>query len=150
MAWIVYGFMHGHGEGTKRSPIVYGPLPRKRWVAMPGERKHRVKRGGDALTGRASVKDYTAERADLYARWLAQRDGVTIPDRCKGLPVWSSVIVPDKARPEPRVCAVVFRALANGYSSTETAGPDPVTINIPNWDWVPQMTECTDERNLAA
>lgn len=137
MAWIVYASLHGR-DATKHSPAVYGPLPCKRWIAAPGERKHRVKRGAkDSLSGRATVKEYTAERAELYARWLAQRDGVTIPERCRGIAVWS----PLKVAGTPRVCAVAFRALANGYSSTETAGPALVTIAIPNWDWVPVMTE---------
>lgn len=138
MAWQVYGFMHGYGEGTKRSPAVYGPLPRKRWVAAPGDRKHRVKRAKDSLAGRANAKEYTSERADLYARWLAQRDGVTIPDRCCGVAVWSSVGVPGKPRPEPRVRAVQFHERRSEWSS-EVHGPALVTIAIPHWDWVPVM-----------
>jgi hypothetical protein len=148
MVWQVYGAMHGR-DARKGFPVIYGPLPCKRWLPMPGERKHRVKRGGDSITGRAGVKDYTAERADLYARWLAQRDGLTVPDACKGLPVWSSVIVPGKLRPEPRVCAVVFRALRTAWSS-ETHGEALLTIAIPHWDWVPVMTEGEEQIKVAA
>lgn len=145
MTWQVYGVMHGRDADPKRHvAAIYGPLPRKRWVPSPIDRKHRVKREKESLSGRATVKEYTAERAEIYARWLAQRDGLTVPDRCRGIAVWSSVGVPGKPRPEPRVCAVVFRALANGYSSTETHGPALLTIAIPNWDWVPVMTEETD------
>jgi hypothetical protein len=141
MAWKVYGAMHGRDAQTG-FPIVYGPLPRKRWVPAPGDRKHRVKRGAaGSVTGRASVKEYTAERAEIYARWLAQRDGVAIPnDYDKVAAVWSSVGVPGKPRPEPRVCAVTWTkhewSARDGHTTTEL-----LRIAIPNWDWVPFMTE---------
>jgi hypothetical protein len=149
MAWHVYGAMHGR-DARKGFPIIYGPLPIKRWVPSPTDRKHRVKRGAkDSATGRASVKEYTAERAEPYARWLAQRDGVAVPDGCKGAPVWSSVGVAGKLRPEPRVRAVEFRALRAAWSS-ETVGPVLVTIAIPHWDWVPVMTEGEEQIKVAA
>jgi hypothetical protein len=149
MAWQVYGAMHGR-DARKGFPIVYGPLPCKRWEAAPSDRKYRVKRGAtESLSGRASVKEYTAERAELYARWLAQRDGVAIPAGCKVAVCWSSVDVPGKARPEPRVYAVTWTkhdwSTRNGHTAELL-----LTIAIPHWDWVPQMTECAEQINVAA
>lgn len=56
-----------------------------------------------------------AYRATEYARWIAQRDGLTLPD-VPGRVDWNRA--PDKAR---RPCAVWFGA---------------VRVTIPHWDYV--------------
>lgn len=142
--WKVYGYMEGHDGNERfpsRCPTIYGPLPRKRWIPVAGER-YRVKRPkiSNPKDG-ASVKEYTASRAALYAEWLAKRDGLTVPNDCKVGLCWSEVTVPHKAKPEPRVYAVVWDRHEWSQSERVTTVTRVLTVSIPNWDWVPQMTE---------
>lgn len=125
-----------------------GPLPIKRWVPDGKRYKRNYKPRtrladgpkGDLLT----AKEYTAAKAVQYAAWLAERDGVAIPEDARGFPVWGAVIVPHKKTPEPRVKAVEWRAFEakqSFYSARRTYKPDTgkllVTIAIPHWDFVP-------------
>jgi hypothetical protein len=143
--WKVYDYMEGQDGNPRfqsRCPTVYGPLPRKRWVPVKGERykvKHKVT-NGSAKVG--SGKDYTAAKAVQYAEWLARRDGVVIPENSEGVALWSSVPVPNKAKPEPRVYAVNFyQKRSHWHRKREGLGEALLTVTIPNWDWVPQVTE---------
>jgi hypothetical protein len=141
--WKVYGFMEGK-EGNSRYPNrdlpVYGPLPRKRWVPVKGERYRKVFKQTKAHQGNAprSTKDYTAEKAAQYAAWLASRDGRVIPEGVASFVVWDSVMVPGKDKPEQRVRAVEYaEAKASYVHGSWVRGPVQLTVAIPNWDWVP-------------
>lgn len=149
MAWKIVDYMEGQDGNARyqcRAPTVYGPLPVKHWVPQAGEKRHKVKHkvtNGAAKIG--SAKDYTASRAVLYAEWLATRDGVVIPEGAEGHPVWGGVDVPGKAKPEPRVIAVHYFAKRNHWQRQhEGLGPSLARVEIPNWDWVPQVTEQHD------
>jgi hypothetical protein len=151
--WKVVDYMEGvdgNARYPSRMPTVYGPLPVKVWVRVKGERHRKAFRQTKAHQGNAprSAKDYTAARAELYARWLAQRDGVLIPDDCIGVPVWDTVDIPGKPKPELRVHSVVFkRKYPNGrVDPSDTRA----VIAIPHWDWVPTCTEETLDLQLAA
>ena len=62
---------------------------------------------------------YEAERqAAKYARWLAQRDGITIDQTCRGDAIWGN---------HERIQAVKFQ--------TKTG---ELIIELPNWDWNPE------------
>jgi hypothetical protein len=77
--WKVYEYMEG-GQG-KRAPTIYGPLPCKRWIAVKGEKRHKLSyRPRHAYVGNAPHDDnWKAAQAVQYALWLARRDGVEIP-----------------------------------------------------------------------
>lgn len=124
MAWKVYGFMEGHGDGTKHSPYVYGPLPCKRWIKAPGDKKRRI-----AVTNgtKAAIwsRDDQARKGIEYARWLAARDGITLPDGTI-TPCWATVDLPT-GKTQARISCVTF--------GTNTPR---VRIDIPNWNFVPR------------
>jgi hypothetical protein len=58
-------------------------------------------------------------QATAYARWLADRDGVTLPSSLPAAPIWSDASNGTRGR---RISAVSF---------------GDVLVNIPNWDWTP-------------
>jgi hypothetical protein len=121
MAWKVYGFMEGHTTGRT---TVYGPLPRKRWINEPGDKKRRVSGRSNPFKQAFWDRDEQARKAIEYALWLAKRDGVELPG---GHPivVWAGVTLPT-GKYQPRVSCVTF-----GNSLPR------VRIDIPNWDWIP-------------
>jgi hypothetical protein len=121
MAWKVYGYMEGK-EGNPRFPHrdlpVYGPLPRKRWVRVKGERYKVKHKATNSAAKVGSAKEYTAQRATLYAEWLAQRDGLTIPEGTNAVAIWDGVEVEGKWK--ARVRAVEWKCKRYSYSRTET------------------------------
>jgi hypothetical protein len=79
MAWQVYNYMEPCDFDT------CGPLPRKRWVKRPGEKYKMAykapRKVATLLPGGADA--YNKRNAIAYARWLAARDGITIPTTLK-------------------------------------------------------------------
>jgi len=81
--WQVYDTMHPQYGG-------YGPLPVKRWEREPkfklvGNRwiknEYKLKYKTRIIHHSIETTDkYNERRAIEYAKWLAQRDGITIPD----------------------------------------------------------------------
>jgi hypothetical protein len=142
MTWHVYNaflpnaYIRGKGE-------LQGPMPCKRWVPVKGERykvKHKVT-NGSAKVG--SAQEYTEQRACLYAEWLAQRDGLTIPEGCKAVPVWDffySATKTDKRGNEAmvrRVRAVHWRKSNGHHANGREAQATLLIVDIPHWDWEP-------------
>jgi hypothetical protein len=126
MAWKVYGFMEGQDGNPRfksRGATVYGPLPRKRWVPTKGDKKRRI-----AVTNAFKVapfdKDDQARKGIEYARWLAARDGVALPDGSV-VACWAHVTLPT-GKLQSRISCVTFGT-----------GLPRVRIDIPNWDFVP-------------
>lgn len=123
MAWKVYGFMEGHGEGTKRSPYVYGPLPRKRWIKAPGDKKRRL-----AVTNGTKAALFTKEdqarKGIEYARWLAARDGIALP--AGAVTACTAEVKLLDGKIQKRISCVTFGTYA-----------PRVRIDIPNWNFVP-------------
>ena len=124
MAWKVYGCMHGRDKGGKADPAIYGPLPVKVWVKRPGEKRPRVKKAKVKAESRGRFdKDDQDRKAVQYARWLAARDGVALPEGSITT-VWAEVLLPS-GKIQLRPSCVMF----NG------AFPR-VRIDIPNWNFV--------------
>lgn len=115
------------------------------------------KYGMTAETHRALTR-YPAPDHDLqaleYALWLAKRDGIAIPADWRHSIYWSFVTV--DGRQAKRCYHVQFspplrhwngRVLAYEYDTTT----EPITILIPNWDFVPAPAiEEIDEPMLLA
>jgi hypothetical protein len=80
-----------------------------------------------ALKNPTKGEFYPEDQARDYARWLAARDGVALPDDRWPVIDWAKVGKSRRAR------AVTFRD-RNGA----------VTINIPNWDWRETVNEMHD------
>lgn len=136
--WKVTGFMNGDDGNAHKS--VYGPLPVKHWVNVKGEKRHKVRhRPSNGFARSGSAKEYTEQRAVLYAEWLAARDGLAVPEDCNGVAVWG---VSDEG--SKRVRSVEWRKRANIWGR-DTRGAALLTVNIPHWDWVPKVTEETVE-----
>jgi len=70
---------------------------------------------GDAV---GLVPDLEAQAAN-YARWIANRDGITLPSSVPGAPIWSDMTNGTRQR---RISAVSF---------------GDTRIDIPHWDWTP-------------
>lgn len=135
MAWQFYGFMHPefnrHVHGIAGGKQVCGPLPKKRWVATPGDpNRYKVKgRTSKAtMTARPRSSDSAmVHKAAEYARWLAARDGIALPD--KAACVFWALAYPHGEKPDRRIRAVKFGT---------------VEITLPNWDWCPVCFEHVD------
>lgn len=146
MAWKVIGQMPGWDKSGKM-PAIYGPLPVKVWVKVAGEKKHRVSKAKASTSRGIFDKTDQGRKAVEYARWLATRDGIVLPEGGGGTPRFEPVMVPGRKSPELRVSAVVFShpykqerrgPLPRGYYARPEPTLAPVTIQIPNWDFVPR------------
>lgn len=105
---------------------LYGPFVDRRWIKTPADKRHKVAKGKRTNTAtrgpRSSDKDMACKAIE-YARWLAARDGVALPDGDCTV-CWA--LVEHAPKPENRISAVVF----NGSFPR-------VRIDLPNWDWCP-------------
>lgn len=132
--WIVYGFMQAD---------VQGPLPKKRWVKHPSDpKRHKLAR---RPTGPRPQGPSVEDQAERYARWLAARDGIAIPADTIARAQYAGVDVPDgkgRTRHQSRPFMVQFcKAAPAARWGERRVGDAMVTIELPNWDWVPEMTE---------
>ena len=130
MAWQFYGFMHpdfNRYVGIRGGGQPHGPLPKKRWVATAGDpKRHKVKgRTSKAtMTARHRSSDSAMEdKAVQYARWLAARDGIALPDKAP---------------------CVLWAVLDNGERRIRLVKFGTVEIALPNWDWCPVWFEHVD------
>ncbi len=119
MAWIVYDAM----PGTDGRNGQYGPLPCKRWIATPGEKYKLRNRPAGPKASSISSDD---AKAVAYARWIASRDGTQLPDDAKPTVHLSGVTVAGR-----------WAKRARAVSFTGGNGSYPVSILLPNWDFVP-------------
>jgi hypothetical protein len=71
---------------------------------------HKRQKGDDAAL--------EVQAAD-YAKWVANRDGITLPSSVPAVPIWKATRNGTKQK---RISAVSF---------------GDVLVNIPNWDWTP-------------
>src|SRR5258708_4271179 len=112
MAWKVYGFMEGQDGNPRfksRGATVYGPLPRKRWVRDIPHKRHKVKHKATNGSTRSTFdRDEQARKGIEYARWLAARDGVALPDGSV-CACWASIYLPS-GKVQSRVSCVTFGA----------------------------------------
>lgn len=131
MAWQFYGFMEPNGRYRGNYDLT-GPLPRKRWVKSPDDKRHKMNyRTPRRVKCRSGGKEAYERTAIEYCRWLAKRDGVTnvCTSATKAKALWSG----------PHVYAVQFWC-----GSVELA-----IIKIPNWDFEPrepveEIIQCGD------
>jgi hypothetical protein len=126
--WKVIGFMEGK-EGNARYPErdkpVYGPLPRKMWIPVAGE-KYKVRKPPAAPRTSCDWRSVDERRAVEYARWLAARDRLELPDEGRITAIWSKITT-RAGKPSNRIRAITFTG-NNAY---------PVSIILPNWDFDP-------------
>jgi hypothetical protein len=101
-----------------------------------------------------NLDDKAKRIAVTYTKWLAKRDGIAIPNHNETQVNWSGVYVPDTKGREvyrQRARSVVFgnrrtewRYVKNGrrsYGYSEEVFEPLLSIPIPNWDYVPTVTE---------
>lgn len=145
MAWQVYGVLSNDDRayGSVKNPI-YGPLPRKRWVSVKGEKRHKVSyKAKLAYVGNSPDYDGRINRqAIAYAEWLARRDGKAIPDNSSPVICWQTMPSSHErnkaGRPVMRKLAMSVTWYAESRDRYRTTSRDPVlTISIPNWSWEP-------------
>lgn len=146
MAWQFYGFIEHYG--------IHGPLPRKRWLARKGERYKLTRKS----PGPRPCSPAADAQAEAYARWLAARDGVAIPEGLAARIVTGSFESKHRTRKrkfsggvrevpftEERPRAVQFcpvvepsrRSYYRGVGSEAVFGEAVVTVALPNWDFDP-------------
>lgn len=126
MAWTFYDAFAGGSEycpKARKRVDIHGPFPCKRWIKSPTDpKRHKFTyryRAPQGLGPRSSDRDME-RKAVTYARWLAARDGVALPEG-SATAVWATT-----AGGSDRITCVVF------------AGSFPrVRIDLPNWDWTP-------------
>ena len=148
MSWHFYDFMEPYGYS--RGGEVHGPLPVKRWIKSSKDPKQHKLKYKFHYSQRASesAESYNERRAVAYARWLAQRDGVAIPDDADAQVVRSgfeSAAKVHKTRNAPVFCprirAVEFGRSQKTYgdrSGRNSQFTAALTIEIPHWDWEPR------------
>ncbi|MCW2195056.1 hypothetical protein AB7M45_007829 [Bradyrhizobium elkanii] len=136
MAWQFYDFFD--------HPTIEGPLPEKRWIKHASDKRHKVRHSSKVTrsTGGVSANDLNERHTLEYARWLAQRDGITIPPGSEYIVQRADVNVPG-SKPQSRIRAVEFgkrRTTQSGYgrsACTRHHWDVAARIEIPNWDWQP-------------
>jgi hypothetical protein len=124
MAWQVYGAMDGQDGNSRfqsRMPTIYGPLPVKRWVKSATDKRHKLSyKFSFKRSGSEDANEYNSRRATEYARWLAKRDGISLPEN-RAVKVIRPPVT-RTANTRRRISAVYF---------------GDVCIPIPHWDWEP-------------
>lgn len=149
--WKVTGYIHPRGSDQ------YGPLPAKTWVG-DGTRyklKHKVSR---PVHADCTADEYNEGKAKAYVRWLANRDGITIP-ALKQRVIWSGFYSATKTRNVKHYNGVRTQpAFMKRIEAVEWGHKEPVyntrkdgrrgaylysnwicelRIDIPHWDWEP-------------
>jgi len=94
------------------------------WVRVAGEKRPRAKKVTMGSTRGTFDRDEQARKGIEYARWLALRDAIALPDG-SACAIWADVTLPTGKR-QSRVSAVSFHWKSGGQ-----------IIDIPNWDWIP-------------
>jgi len=151
MSWKIVGHLNASGQthavrlpGATRTTYVevYGPHPRKLWVGP-----HRVKgyRPHKPTLGPRPSGPTVAYQAEVYARWLAARDSVAIPEDCVAKIITTELVSEHRVTPsgrpkrEERVTSVAFhKARESRHGTIEHATESTVTIYLPNWDFDPR------------
>lgn len=159
MTWKVYGCLN-FSTGYSRRGEIYGPLPCKRWV--PDGKKYRVRHRVRAAYVSALDKDARRKRDERraleYARWIARRDGLTIP-ALKTKVIWCGIYsahetrnvrhwsgVKTQAAHFDRIRAVAWGCDHRVYNIRKdgsrgaylyTEFRPEFTIELPHWDWEP-------------
>jgi hypothetical protein len=153
MAWKVYGFMHPVDSG-KKNVQMHGPLPMKRWVKSPSDRKPRKIKAelpkGNAADSRFRNEQAQIRKAAEYGLWLAKRDGYPLPQGAIGVPQFTTIDV--NGKPEKRCMSVLIKGPvkmevrdARRKLISQEVMQDLTRVEIPNWAWVPSMTETVAE-----
>lgn len=168
MTWKVYNAFLPYGS---RDGKALGPLPCKRWI--PDGKRYKIKHKVTEPECSLDATQYNAAQALKYARWLAARDGVTIPAGLKSKVVWSGVTSATKTRNVhhwngtrtqaaylKRVQAVAWGRDHEVYNTRKDGRRGAwlynefraeLTIEIPNWDWEPtEPVEQFELEELAA
>lgn len=161
--WEFYGFMEPRDWDT------YGPLPRKRWIAKPGEKQYRLTyKAPKTVRPAESTAGYNEQRAKLYAEWLAARDGIEIPLDLKCVVDWSGINSAYRKHKtkrwdgspsetpafQRRIQSVSWGRKQERFNTrkdgqrgawTHNEFVAEITIQIPNWDFEhPPLIEDTD------
>lgn len=101
-------------------------LGRPAHVVSVEHKRHRKRHTGAGRFAPTSNETF-ARKATEYARWLAARDSINLPDK-RVTVHWSSVT--SNARVAGKRAAYESRVRAVSFGDT--------TITLPNWDWQPQ------------
>ena len=150
---------------------IEGPTPCKRWRYAPGERAKKNKlhyRWHYDPRGSIDADAYNEKLARRYVEWLAERDGIKIPNCPKSRVVWSGFYSASKKRKHKRWSGEIVEQEAyckriqaiewgrdeeryntrkdgrRGAWSHNEFMPD-LRIEIPHWDFEPIVTEETIE-----
>jgi hypothetical protein len=135
MAWKIVGAMHAASDPTRHNKVQFGPHPVKVWVRDGKRHKMDYKVPTRVTCPEGKTREVTETRAVQYALWLAKRDGTIIPtNTAKAMPVWATVTT-KAGKLEHRVSAVCWHTLGNG----RPVGAAVARIEIPHWDWEPEM-----------
>jgi hypothetical protein len=117
--WKVTGLL---SDKSRQLSKVYGPMPVKHWV-KDGKRHRVSSKPTNGLKKIARDKSEDSRLAVEYAIWLAARDGIALPAGTYGRAEFVYVDAVKQLRP----CFVRFGS---------------VTIELPNYDWVPTDPVC--------
>ena len=135
--WKVYGYCEPFGY-YKRGREMHGPLPRKRWIPVAADRKHKMNyKAPKRISGGAEdAATYNSRRAVEYARWLAARDGIDVAD-LDGAAVLG-FFEGQNGKTCRRFQSVDFFKPQNTHFGRRVTRPAAsVTIAIPHWDFDP-------------
>jgi hypothetical protein len=97
-------------------------MPLKRWIADGKRHKLHYRAPKRPKVTPTTDSQFERKAAD-YARWLAKRDGIVLPNTYSVSVIWSGVSANNASRWERRIRAVTFGT---------------VTIDLPNWDFIPE------------
>lgn len=114
----------------------------------------RVKKNRATLRRCSRIANNWEQMAIDYARWLATRDSIALPDNRPRVE-WSSVYVDKLAKCERRIRAVAWGHEENVYNYRKNGRRGAriglhfiaeVTVPLPHWDWQPEVIDETPPR----
>jgi hypothetical protein len=120
--WKFYDAFTQRSEGYQPQQ---GPMPLKRWIADGKRHKLHYRAPKRPKVTPTTDSQFERKAAD-YARWLAKRDGIVLPNTYNVSVIWSGVNAKRSTGRtfwDKRIRAVKF---------------GDVTIDLPNWDFIPE------------
>lgn len=141
---------------TRHWTIEAATIEAAREIAGPGatverKRKPRARSTLVATPRPRDSKAHASAQAVEYAKWLAARDRIALPDGfIVGRVLWANVLR-DDGKLEPRPFRVTLGTMVESSNKARLIFSPAAEIDLPNWDWQPAPpVDLSEPESLAA